>query len=119
MSLAPYAEAELADLPALRHPGRLQVVEVVEHEPRDRQRAQVIDAGRLGAAELGVLRLVAPCDEGGEAAGLVLKIAQPKQMFEPLFIVSTVPYIIVAVVRRPARCASRITPSHSSAVALL
>jgi hypothetical protein len=32
--------------------------------------------------------------------------------------VSTVPYIIVAVVRRPARCASRITPSHSSLVAL-
>jgi hypothetical protein len=32
--------------------------------------------------------------------------------------VSTWPYIIVAVVRSPFRCASRITPSHSSAVAL-
>ncbi len=31
--------------------------------------------------------------------------------------VSTVPYIIVAVVRRPARWAWRITSSHSSAVA--
>jgi hypothetical protein len=31
---------------------------------------------------------------------------------------STVPYIIVAVVRRPARCAWRMTSSHSSAVAL-
>ena len=56
-------EAELADTAALRHPGRLQVVEVVEHEPRDRQRAQVIHAGRFGAAELGVLRLVTPRDE--------------------------------------------------------
>ena len=60
-------EAELADLAALRHPRRLQVVEVVEHEPRDRQRPQIVDAGRFRAAELGVLRLIAPGDERGEA----------------------------------------------------
>ena len=40
-------ETELPDLAALRHPRRLQVVEVVEHEPRERQRAQVLDARRL------------------------------------------------------------------------
>ena len=41
-------EAQLPDLAALRHPRRLQVVEVVEHDARDRERAQVLDAGRLG-----------------------------------------------------------------------
>ena len=40
-------QAQLADLAALRHPRRLQVVEVVEHEPRQRERAQIIDAGGL------------------------------------------------------------------------
>ena len=77
-------QAELPDLAALRDPRRLQVVEVVEHEPRDRERAQVVDAGRFDAAELGVLRLIAPGDERGEAAGLVLQIAQPEQVLEPL-----------------------------------
>src|SRR5437588_596449 len=38
-------EAQLADLAALRHPRRLQVVEVVEHQPGNRERPQVIDAG--------------------------------------------------------------------------
>ena len=52
--------------------------------PRDRERAQVVDAGRLGAAELGVLRLIAPRDERGEAAGLVLQLAEPEQVLEPL-----------------------------------
>jgi hypothetical protein len=33
--------------------------------------------------------------------------------------VSTVPYIIVAVVRRPARCASRMMSIHSVADALV
>src|SRR5438093_446991 len=47
-------EAELPHFPALRDPRRLQVVEVVEHNPRRRQRTQVVDAGRLGAPELRV-----------------------------------------------------------------
>ena len=50
----------------------------------EREHAQVLDAGRLAAAELGVLRLVAPGDERGEAAGLVLQLAQPEQVLEPL-----------------------------------
>ena len=81
-----------------------------------RERAQVVDAGRLGAAELGVLRLIAPGDERGEAAGLVLQRraagtcarAAPRRS-------RPCPYIIVAVVRSPARCAWRMTSSHSSA----
>ena len=79
-------QAQLPDLAALRHPGRLQVVEVVEHDARERERAQVVDAGRFAAGELGVLRLIAPGDERGEAAGLVLQRAQPQQMLEALLV---------------------------------
>ena len=42
-------QAQLPDLAALRHPRGLQVVEVVEDDAGDRQRAQVVEAGRLGA----------------------------------------------------------------------
>ena len=52
----------------------------------DGERAQVIEAGRLGAGELGVVGLIAPRDEGGEAAGLVLQRAQPQQMLEALLV---------------------------------
>ena len=79
-------EAELPDLAALRHPRRLQVVEVVEDDARERERAQVVDAGRLDAAALGVLGLVAPGDERGEAAGLVLQIAQPHHVLDALLV---------------------------------
>src|SRR4249919_2922542 len=50
-------EAQLTDFAALRHPRRLQVVEVVEHYPGDGERPEVLDAGRLPATELGMLRL--------------------------------------------------------------
>ena len=53
-------EAQLPDLAALRHPRRLQVVEVVEHEPRDRERPQVVDAGRFGCRQ-------ARCDRAGSS----------------------------------------------------
>ena len=46
--------------------------------------AEILDAGRFAAAELGVLGLIAPGDERGEAAGLVLQLAQPEQVLEPL-----------------------------------
>ena len=83
-----------------------------------RERAQVVDAGRLPAAELGVLRLIAPGDERGEAAGLVLQLAQPEQVLEPLL--DRLDRAVHHRRRRaqPARCAWRITSSHSSAVAL-
>ena len=51
-----------------------------------RERAQVVDAGRFGAGELGVIGLIAPGDERGEAAGFVLQRAQPQQMLEPLLV---------------------------------
>src|SRR5438445_835756 len=44
-------EAQLADLAALGHPGGLQVVEIVEDDPRERERAEIVEAGRLGAAQ--------------------------------------------------------------------
>ena len=79
-------EAELPHFPALRDPRRLQVVEVVEHNPRRRQRAQVVDAGRLGAPELRVRGLIAPGNERREPTGLVLQRTEPQQMLEALVI---------------------------------
>jgi hypothetical protein len=67
----------------LRDPGRLQVVEVVEDQPRDRQRAQVIDTGRFATTELGVLRLIAPRNERREPPGLVLHVTQAEQVLQP------------------------------------
>ena len=79
-------QAQLSDLAALGDPRRLQVVEVVEHDARQGERAQVVDAGRFGAGELRVIRLIAPRDEGGEAAGFVLQIAQTQQVLDAFFV---------------------------------
>ena len=53
-------KTQLPDLAALRHPGSLQVVEVVEHDSRRGERPQVIDARGLDAASFRVLGLIAP-----------------------------------------------------------
>ena len=52
----------------------------------ERERAQVVDAGRLVAAVLGVLGLIAPGDERREAAGLVLQVAQPHHVLDALLV---------------------------------
>ena len=85
MSFDAVGEAELPDLAALRDPRRLEVVEIVEHQTRDRERPQVVDAGRFLAAELGVVGLITPRDERRESAGDVLHLPQPEQVLEPLF----------------------------------
>ena len=79
-------EAELTDLAALGHPRGLDVVEVVEHDARNRERAQVVEARRLRACQFGVIGLIAPRDERGEAAGLVLQRPQAQQMLETFFV---------------------------------
>src|SRR5207253_5014559 len=80
------SEAQLTDFAALRHPGRLQVVEVVEDNSGDRERAEVIDSGRFAAFELRVVWLIAPGDECSEAAGFILQFPQPEQVLEPFLI---------------------------------
>ena len=51
-----------------------------------RERAKVVDAGRLGARQLGVVGLIAPGDERGEAAGFVLQRPQPQQVLEAFLV---------------------------------
>src|SRR5436190_11736328 len=67
------AEGDLADLHALRHPARLDVVDVVEVDPRHGLREQVVERGRhvLGPYLRGepiAVVLERPGDEGAEAA---------------------------------------------------
>ena len=76
---------ELADVLAGGEPGRLQVGDVVEEQPGHRDQPQVLQRGRLGAAlEVVVLRLVGPRDEGPEAAGTVLHVADHPQVLDAL-----------------------------------
>src|SRR5258708_4514787 len=72
-------QAELTDLAALRDPRRLQARKIVEDDPREAEHAEVLDSRRFPAAQLGVLRLVAPPDAPGKAAGLVLHLAAAQQ----------------------------------------
>ena len=84
-SSTPMCSDELADVLAGGQPGRLQVGDVVEEEPGDRDHPQVLQDGRLGAAlEVVVLRLVRPRDEGPEAAGAVLHVADHPQVLDAL-----------------------------------
>ena len=78
-------QRELADLAALRHPTRLNVDEVVEVEPGDRLRLQVFErAGGRDVVHRGVVGLKRPADKGGEAAGLVLQLAEAVEVLHPL-----------------------------------
>src|SRR5262249_16870182 len=86
--VAAKAQAELAGLQALRDPGALHVLDVVEVDAGDRQSLQVLHGGGLffdEAAEGSVLALEGPGDESGEAAGLLLQIADELQMAHALF----------------------------------
>jgi len=74
----------LTNLASLRDPRCLQVVEVVENKPRNRQRPQILDAGCFRSAELGVFRLIAPGNESRKATHLVLELSQPEQVFQSL-----------------------------------
>ena len=84
----------------------------------ERERPQVVDAGRFGARQLRVLGLIAPGDERREAAGLVLQRAQPQQVLDPLLVGLHRPVHHRRRRAQAGRCAWRMTSSHSSAVAL-
>ena len=68
----------------LRQHGRAHVLDVVEEDPRERDPAPVLLGRDLAAAERGAVRLVRPAEEGEEPAGLVLEVARPLQVLEPL-----------------------------------
>src|ERR1017187_199254 len=85
--VAAEAQPELAGLEALRDPGGLHVLDVIEVDARDRQRLQVLDSGSFlfdEAAERSVFALVGPGDEGGEAAGFLLQVADQFQVVHAL-----------------------------------
>src|SRR5689334_19572173 len=67
-------QSYLADFDSGREPARLDVVDVVEIQPADRQRLQVID--RRGFLDFltqrGIFRRENPRDERGEASGIFL-----------------------------------------------
>jgi len=86
--IAAEAQADLAGLESRRHPGGLDVQNVVEIEARDGQRLEVFDAGRLlldEAAQRGVLALEGPRDERGESTGLFLNLADHVEVVHALF----------------------------------
>ena len=85
--VAAEAEAHLQDLQALRDPAGLHVFDVVEHHAGDGEGLEVLDGGGLfpaAAAESGVAGLEAPGDEGGEAAGLFLELANDFEVVDAL-----------------------------------
>src|SRR5215471_10335212 len=83
-------EAELPHLSALRDPGGLEVVEVVENDARHGERPKVVDTRRFRdqtlGAKLGVVWLKTPRDERGEPAGFILQIPQTHHVFDALCI---------------------------------
>src|SRR5262245_64513758 len=66
------------------HPVGLDVWEVVEHEPGDRDRAEIIGRRRLPRDELGGSHLIRQWDEGQEPAGLVLLLPETEEMVDAL-----------------------------------
>ena len=103
-SLAPKWSAICGQRQAHHDPVGLHVRDVVEQQPRDRDQLQVVGAGRVLPAALledGVLRVERERDEREEAARLVLQLAQPKQVVDPLRVGLDVPVQHRAVRRDP------------------
>src|SRR2546426_737781 len=76
-------QRHLADLRAHRHPGGLDVGDVVEHDPGDRLRAEIRHrVGLRRVRHLGVLGLERPADERGEAARARLHLSHAEQVLD-------------------------------------
>lgn len=75
-------EGDLADFRTLGDPRALDVFEVVEKDPGDRLHAEVFGCGDGFRTKLGILGLERPADEGGEAAGFILEIAQTTEVLD-------------------------------------
>src|SRR5207244_2590029 len=77
-------ERHLPDLRALRTPRTLDVVDVVQKNPRERLRAKIFrHTCRLLYLQDRVLRLKRPADERGESAAPVLLIPNSLQVLDP------------------------------------
>src|SRR5689334_17220993 len=85
--VGPERERDLADLHALRHPRRLDVLDVVEVDPAHSLHQQVVEARRRPGhlrGKRGVVGLVRPRDERAEAVHLVLQLADAAHVLDPL-----------------------------------
>ena len=97
-------ERDLGDRHRQRDPVGLDVRDVVEHQPRDGEHLQVGGAGLEGEAaplEDRVRRMEGERDEGEEAAGPVLLVAEAEQVLDPLLVGLDVPVEERAVRRDP------------------
>ena len=82
-------QRDLGEREAHHDPVRLHVRDVVEQQPRDRDHLQVVGARREAEAaplEDGVLGMERERDEGEEAVGLVLLLAQAQQVVDALLV---------------------------------
>src|SRR5262249_10848689 len=83
--IGPKEQGELSDLQSLRHPGRLDIRDIVEVESSNRLRAQILEsASGPNVGQGRVLGLEGPADERRETARLVLELTQSLQMLDAL-----------------------------------
>ena len=76
-------ECELTDLLALRHPAGLQVLHIIQEEPRHRERRQVLMGERFGhVLHFGVVVLEGPRDKRREATGFILQVSNALQVLD-------------------------------------
>ena len=77
-------QGNLADRWALGDPTRLHVREIIEKDPGQRLGPQILLGTHGRREQPGVFILKRPADEGGEAVGPILQLAEPIQMFDPI-----------------------------------
>ena len=88
-SSAPNCNPNLADFDSRRQPARLNVVDVVEIEPADRQRFQIIHRRgfRNFLSERRIFRRENPRDERRKAARLFLQSPNALEMIDAMVII--------------------------------
>ncbi len=78
-------ERDLGRLLAEHDPVGLHVIEVVEHQPRQRDHPQIDEGARLhDVGEFRVLRVKGERDDRLEAAGFLLQGSQSQQVIDPM-----------------------------------
>src|SRR5438477_9200211 len=83
--VGPKFQCHLPNPRPLRHPGALDILDVVQKNPGQRLRPQIFRHARLMFHfQNRVLRLEGPANESGKAATAVLLLANSLQMFHPL-----------------------------------
>src|SRR5437016_10837539 len=81
--VAAKTQPQLAGLQPWRNPRRLDVQYVFEVKAGERQHLQVLDCGRVFLHEISqrsIFALEGPGNEGGEAAGVLLNLADQVKM---------------------------------------